>query len=82
MGDRRTNQSKYISHSVDLFVGGMDSDASPYMLQSGQAILGENIEFYRDNTIRSRMGYTAVVPASLTGSFRIQRIDGQVGYYY
>lgn len=56
MGTRQTNQRKYLSYSIDLFQGGVDSDASPYMLPPGLASVGENIEFYRDNTIRARRG--------------------------
>lgn len=83
MASRQSIQPRIISHSVDMFAGGMDSDASPYTLQPGQAVLGENVEFYRDNTLRSRKGYaleTASIP--INGEFSVQRIQGTVKYLY
>ncbi len=83
MATRQSVQPRIISHSIDLFTGGMDSDASPYMLQPGQAVLGENVEFYRDNTLRSRKGYT-LEPGGIpiTGSYTVQRLQGAVKYLY
>ena len=78
MGTRRTNQSRLLSYSVDLFQGGVDSDASPYMLPPGMAAVGENIEFYRDNTLRVRRGLTRLTPVSKTGMTLTHRLQGEV----
>ena len=82
MATRNSRQQRYISHSIDLFQGGMDSDASPYMLPPGAATLGENVEFYRDNTLRSRRGWQAILPASKTGMFITHRLQGKVCWVY
>lgn len=81
MGSRQSIQPRIISHSIDLFTGGMDSDASPYMLPPGSAVLGENVEFYRDNTLRARQGYSLDATAAITGEFTVQRI-GTVNRIY
>lgn len=78
MATRQSVQQRILSHSVDLFLGGMDSDASPYMLQEGKASLGQNINFYRDNTLRSRMGYLLDTLATVNGQYVTQRISGLV----
>lgn len=82
MATRQTVQPRILSHSIDLFTGGMDSDASPYRLQEGQAVLGENVEFYRDNTLRSRLGYTLDTAVNKSGQFITQRINGLIKRVY
>lgn len=82
MATRQSVQPRTISHSIDLFTGGMDSDASPYRLQEGQAVLGENVEFYRDNTLRSRQGYLLDTAVNKTGQFITQRINGVIKRMY
>lgn len=56
----------------------MDSDASPYTVPVGSATLGENVEFYRDNTIRARRGWAKLADANKMGMFLTHRINGQV----
>jgi hypothetical protein len=82
MPSRQTIQPRTLSHSVDLFAGGMDSDASPYRVAEGQAVLGENIEFYRDNTLRSRKGYELKTPITQVGQFITQRLNGVIKNVY
>jgi len=56
----------------------MDSSASPYTVPEGQAILGENVDFYRDNTLRARRGYTLGTSAFISGQFVTQRMNGVI----
>ena len=60
----------------------MDSSASPYMVPEGQAILGENVDFYRDNTLRARKGYTLGATAVKSGQFVTQRLNGVISKLY
>lgn len=78
MATRQTVQPRIVNHTVDLFKGGMDSDASPYSVVEGQAVLGKNIEFYRDNTLRSRKGYVLDLMTKRIGSWITHRVGGQV----
>lgn len=82
MSTRQTVQQRIMSYSVDLFAGGMDSDASPYRTTDNMAILGENVEFYRDNTLRSRQGYTLSTPVDEEDNFITQRVGGTVRRYF
>ncbi len=82
MASRPGTQQRNILHSIDLFKGGMDSDASPYTLPEGSAVLGSNVEFYRDNTIRSRAGYTLESNTSKSGVYVTQRLPEGVYRLY
>lgn len=84
MGTRQSIQPRIISHSIDLFNGGMDSDASPYTVPQGSAVLGENVEFYRDGTLRSRKGFTYNMDptGNLVNKFVTLRWRGSVSRIY
>lgn len=82
MPSRQTNQSRIINHTVDLFQGGLDTDASPYRIAEGAATTARNVEFYRDNTLRSRLGYKLDTQAVKEGQFIVQRVNGIVSRFY
>lgn len=82
MATKQTVQPRTLSYSVDLFKGGMDSDASPYTIADGQAVLGENVDFYRDNTLRSRRGYELTANVNKDGQFITQRMNSEVRRFY